>query len=99
MPIPASPVDDDHATVALRGRRVRLGQRRQRSVALEQLHGPTIDLPWSCVSYAAAAARSSSSISILPIFSIAAITRCAFSWSGSAISSFKRVGTICQETP
>ena len=49
--------------------------------------------------YAAAAARSSSSISIFLIFSIAAITRCDFSRSGSAISSDSRVGTICHDTP
>src|SRR5919201_2415083 len=47
----------------------------------------------------AAAARSSSAISTLPIFSIAAITRCDFSRSGSLSSSGRRVGTICHETP
>src|SRR4029077_15967040 len=48
---------------------------------------------------AAAAARSSSALSIFPISSIAAITRCALSRSGSASSSGRRFGTTCQERP
>ena len=45
------------------------------------------------------AARSSSSISIFFICSIACMTRCAFSRSGSPSSSGRRVGTICHDSP
>ena len=49
--------------------------------------------------YACAAARSSASISSFFMLSIAAITRCDFSGSGSASSSGRTVGTICHERP
>ena len=45
------------------------------------------------------AARSSSATSSFFIWSMAAITRCAFSLSGSASSWGSAVGTTCQETP
>jgi hypothetical protein len=49
--------------------------------------------------YAYAAARSNPAISILPMPSMACITRCDFCRSGSASSSERRVGMICQEIP
>jgi hypothetical protein len=45
------------------------------------------------------AARSSSAMSSLPICSIAATARWARSGSGSAISSYMRLGTICHDRP
>src|SRR5205823_8928339 len=49
--------------------------------------------------YACAAARSRPSISIFFMFSIACMTRCDFSRSGSERSSGSTVGTICHDTP
>ena len=70
--------DEHDAALAARGRVARLGERRQCPVALEQLHGSTID-PSRVEAYVCAAARSRASISIFFIFSIAAMTRCDFS--------------------
>ena len=59
------------------------------------------NVAWSELPQAAtfSAARSSSSISIFFISSIAAITRCAFSVSGSLRSLISTVGVICQDKP
>src|SRR5438128_6210259 len=50
-------------------------------------------------SYAASAARCNPAMSILLISSIAFMTRCDLSGSGSLSSSVKAVGMICQDRP
>ena len=51
------------------------------------------------IAYAPSAARSTSAILILIIFTIASMARRARFGSGSLISSISRVGVTCQKTP